>query len=143
MEELQKVFEVMRVANVERVELVAYQLKGAARIWFDQWKKSRAEGAPIVSWVVFESAFMGCFFPHELREAKVREFLTLKQESLSVHKYSLKFTHLSRYAPEMVDDMRSTMNLFIYGLPHLSSKKGKAAMLLGDMDIARLMIYVQ
>ncbi|KAG5632196.1 hypothetical protein H5410_003913 [Solanum commersonii] len=33
-EELQKVFEV-HVADVERVELTAYQLKSVARIWFD------------------------------------------------------------------------------------------------------------
>ncbi|WMV37884.1 hypothetical protein MTR67_031269 [Solanum verrucosum] len=77
-EELQKVFEVMHVIDIERVELVAYQLKGVSRIWIDQWKKGRAEGAPIVSWVVFDSAFMGRFFPRELREEKVREFLTLK-----------------------------------------------------------------
>ncbi|WMV18385.1 hypothetical protein MTR67_011770 [Solanum verrucosum] len=35
MDELQKVFEVMHVADVERVELAAYKLKGIARIWFD------------------------------------------------------------------------------------------------------------
>ncbi|WMV07929.1 hypothetical protein MTR67_001314 [Solanum verrucosum] len=34
-EELQKVFEVMHVAEPERVELDAYQLKGVARVWFD------------------------------------------------------------------------------------------------------------
>jgi len=83
------------------------------------------------------------FFPRELREAKVREFLTLKQESMSVHEYNLKFTQLSCYAPEMVDDMRTRMSLFVSGLSHLSSKEGKAAMLIGDIDIARLMIHVQ
>ncbi|WMV32495.1 hypothetical protein MTR67_025880 [Solanum verrucosum] len=90
-EELQKVFGVMHVDDVERVELVAYQLKGVARIWYDQWKKSMDEGAPIVSWAVFESAFMGRFFPRELREAKVKKYLTLNQESMSVHEYNLKF----------------------------------------------------
>lgn len=34
--ELKKVFEVMYVADTERVELAAYQLKNAARTWFDQ-----------------------------------------------------------------------------------------------------------
>ncbi|WMV30297.1 hypothetical protein MTR67_023682 [Solanum verrucosum] len=106
-------------------------------------EKEWAEDAPIVSWAVFESAFMGRFFPRELREAKVREFLTLKQEFMSVHEYSLNFTQLSRYAPEMVADMRSRMSLFIIGLYHLSSKEGKATMPIGDMDIARQMIHVQ
>ncbi|WMV29732.1 hypothetical protein MTR67_023117, partial [Solanum verrucosum] len=53
-EELQKVCEVMHVADSERGELAAYQLKVVAREWFNQWKKSKTESAPIVSWVVFE-----------------------------------------------------------------------------------------
>uniref|UniRef100_M1DU58 Retrotransposon gag protein n=1 Tax=Solanum tuberosum TaxID=4113 RepID=M1DU58_SOLTU len=62
---------------------------------------------------------------------------------LCVHEYSLRFTQISRYASEMVADMRSSMSLFVAGLSHLSSKEGKAAMLIRDMDIARLMVYVQ
>ncbi|XP_049380766.1 uncharacterized protein LOC125845293 [Solanum stenotomum] len=78
-----------------------------------QWKKGRAEGAPPVSWACFEEAFLGRFFSRELREAK------------------------------MVVDMRNWISLFVAGLSHLSSKEGKAAMLIRDMDIARLMVYVQ
>ena len=43
----------------------------------------------------------------------------------------------------MVDDMRSRMSLFVAGLSRLSSKKGKAVVLIGDIDITRLMIHVQ
>jgi len=96
-----------------------------------------------VTWAVFESAFMGDFFPRELREANIREFLTLKPESMSVHVYSLKFTQLSRYASEMVADMRSMMSLFVAGLSRLSSNEGKVVVLIGDMDIERLMIHEQ
>jgi len=96
-----------------------------------------------VSWVVFESALMGRFFPRELREAKIKEFLTLNPESMSVHKYSQKFTQLSRYAPEMVADMRSRMSLYVAGLSRQSSNEGKAAMLIGDIDLARFMIHLQ
>nr|AAV31185.2 Gag-pol polyprotein, putative [Solanum tuberosum] len=35
------------------------------------------------------------------------------------------------------------MSLFVIGLPRLSDKESKAAMLIGGMDIARLMIHVQ
>jgi len=40
-------------------------------------------------------------------------------------------------------DMRSMMSLFMSGLCRLLSKEGNEAMLIGDMDISRLMIHVQ
>ncbi|KAG5595353.1 hypothetical protein H5410_036585 [Solanum commersonii] len=60
---------------------------------------------------------------------------------MSVQEYSLKFTQLSHYAPEMVANMRSRMSLFMSGLSRLSNKEGKADMLIRDMDIDRLMIH--
>uniref|UniRef100_M1DUV7 Gag-pol polyprotein n=1 Tax=Solanum tuberosum TaxID=4113 RepID=M1DUV7_SOLTU len=45
-EELKKVFEVIHVADTERVELAKYQLNNVARTWFDQWKEGRAEDTP-------------------------------------------------------------------------------------------------
>ncbi|XP_049364739.1 uncharacterized protein LOC125829567 [Solanum verrucosum] len=35
------------------------------------------------------------------------------------------------------------MSLFVAGLSHLSRKEGRAAMLIGDMDLSRLLVYVQ
>ncbi|WMV49880.1 hypothetical protein MTR67_043265 [Solanum verrucosum] len=83
-EELQKIFDDMHIDDTERMELDEYQMKGFTRIWFDQWKKNRAEDAPHVSWACFEDAFLGHFFPRELKEHKVREFLTLKQVFVQV-----------------------------------------------------------
>ena len=42
-------YDVMHVVNVERVKLVAYQLKGVARTWFDRWKDGRVEDEPHAS----------------------------------------------------------------------------------------------
>ena len=85
---------------------------------------------------------LGHFFPRELIEAKVQQFLTLKQDSLSVHDYGVKFTQLSRYAPKMVKDIKSRMSFFVSRLGCSSSKEGRAAILIGDMKISMLMIYV-
>ncbi|WMV38353.1 hypothetical protein MTR67_031738 [Solanum verrucosum] len=56
-EELKKVFEVMHVADTERVELAAYQLKNIARTLFDQWKEGRVKDAPPASWACFDEVF--------------------------------------------------------------------------------------
>ncbi|KAK4724851.1 hypothetical protein R3W88_027630 [Solanum pinnatisectum] len=127
------------VTNVEFREAI----KMLSQAVTNQWKGGRVEDAPPASWACFEEGFLGHFFPRELKEAKVREFLTLEQDSLSVHEYGLKFTQLSCYAPEMIADMRSRMCLFVAGLSRLSNKEGRAAMLIGDMDISMLMVYVQ
>ena len=60
-----------------------------------------------------------------------------------MHEYGLKFTQLSCYDLKMVKDMRSRMSLFVVSLGHGSIQEGRAAMLMGDIDISMLMVYVQ
>ena len=43
----------------------------------------------------------------------------------------------------MVKDTTNRMSLFIVGLGRASRKEGRAAMLMNDMDISRMMVYVQ
>ncbi|KAF3652469.1 putative uroporphyrinogen decarboxylase, chloroplastic-like [Capsicum annuum] len=49
-----------------------------------------------IEWKEFATTFLDRFFPLELREAKVLEFINLRQCNMSVKQYSLKFTKLSR-----------------------------------------------
>ncbi|WMV57975.1 hypothetical protein MTR67_051360, partial [Solanum verrucosum] len=86
-DEVKKILRVMQVNGTKSVELVSYQLKDVAHIWFTQWKDR--------------------FFPRELVEAKAQEFMNLKQGSMSVQEYRLKFTQLSKYAPHIVTDPRA------------------------------------
>lgn len=53
----------------------------------------------------------------------MREFVILKQESMTFHEYGLMSSQLSRYAREMVKGMRSRMSLFVFGLGVLEVKK--------------------
>ena len=79
----------MGVASNEKAELTAYQLKGIAQVWYDQWKATKMiEDGPI-TWEEFKEAFLDHDFPLELRESKMREFLNLKQGGMSVRDYAL------------------------------------------------------
>ena len=142
-EELERVFDLMHVVDSKRVHLVAYQLTSISRTCFDQWKEGRYEDAPPANWACLKVAFLGHFFPRELKDAKVQEFLAMNQDSLIVHEYWLEFTQLSHYSLDIFKDMRSKMSLFIAGLHSLSRVEGRAVMLISDMDISMLMFYVQ
>lgn len=48
LDEITKIYEVMRVIGNDRVELRSYQLKDVAHIWYTQWKNNRgADTTPI------------------------------------------------------------------------------------------------
>ena len=48
-----------------------------------------------------------------------------------------------RYNSEIFKDMRTKMSLVVADLGRALSKEGRIVMLIGDMDISRLMVYVQ
>lgn len=87
----------MGVPSEEKHELVAYQLNSVVKIWYKQWVDKRDQGAGQVEWEEFKSALLDQFFSLEPREAKVKEFINLKQGNISMREYSLKFTKFSRY----------------------------------------------
>ncbi|XP_049397291.1 uncharacterized protein LOC125861433 [Solanum stenotomum] len=78
-----------------------------------------------------------------MKEAKVLKFTNLRQESMSVREYALKFTQLSNYSPSMVVDSRATMNKFVSGVSEMVVKVCRTAMLINDMDIPHLMVHAQ
>ena len=47
-------------------------------------------------WELFKTTFIEIFFPRDMREANVEEFIILNQRSMTVREYFLKFVNLSR-----------------------------------------------
>ncbi|KAF3629492.1 putative ribonuclease H protein-like [Capsicum annuum] len=78
------------------------------------WNKGREEDTAPVTWKLFQDAFLDRFFPFELWEAKIEQFMNLRQGSISVKEYYLKFNQLS-----------------------------KSAMINREIDLPRLMIHAQ
>jgi len=81
----------MQVTGNDRVKLASYQLKDVAHIWFTKWKDNKSEDVAPVTSDCFTGAFLDRFFSRELREAKAQDFMNLKQGSISVQQYELKF----------------------------------------------------
>lgn len=116
LEEMEKIFRVMQAISVEGVNLTSYQLKDVAYQWYEEWYRDRDGVEESALWETFSKTFLDRFFPQELREAKMEEFVNLKQGRISVKEYALKFHQLSRYAPGLVSDMWARMRKFGFGL---------------------------
>lgn len=42
------------------------------------WKKDRGENATSISWDIFQMTFLNRFFPCDIRESKVEDFINLR-----------------------------------------------------------------
>nr|ABI34336.1 hypothetical protein SDM1_41t00011 [Solanum demissum] len=78
-DEVFKVLDAMGVSSQEKAELAAYLLKDVAQVWYELWKGERLEGAGLVDWELFKSVILDRFFPLDLREQKMQEFINIRQ----------------------------------------------------------------
>ncbi|XP_069155722.1 uncharacterized protein [Solanum lycopersicum] len=108
-----------------------------------EWKENRGADASPITWDCFSDTFLDRFFPIQLRGGKDQEFLNLSKGSMIVQEYGLKFNQLSRYAPHIVDDSRAQINKFLYGVSDLVKTECRNAMLLGYMNVFRLITHAQ
>ncbi|WMV45953.1 hypothetical protein MTR67_039338 [Solanum verrucosum] len=109
-DEVYKVAAILGLTMVEKVELAAYQLRDIGPLWYEQWKDNRPLGVGPIEWERFTEALLDRFFPLELRERKMEEFMSLREGDMTVKEYALRFTQLSKYAPILVADSRARMN---------------------------------
>ena len=132
----------MGLCTIEKAELATYQLKDVAQAWYVQWRDNRPLRGGPVPWKILKKAFIDWLFPREKREAKVVEFINLRQGGMSVHEYSLKFTKLSKYDPSLLSDPRDKMSCFVTGVSDDLQEECHSAMLHDNMNIYHLMVHV-
>ncbi|XP_070038475.1 uncharacterized protein [Nicotiana tomentosiformis] len=63
---------------------------------YEAWERSRGPDAPPAEWEDFSEAFLAHYWPREVREARLEQFLSLKQGDMSVRDYSHKINSLAR-----------------------------------------------
>ena len=93
---LNKILVDMEAIDTEKAQLGSYQLKDVAQTLCKMWKDGRSLSGVTDTCELFKTYFLGIFFPRKNREAKVEEFINLKQGSMIITQYSLKFVKLSK-----------------------------------------------
>ncbi|XP_070054245.1 uncharacterized protein [Nicotiana tomentosiformis] len=138
-----KTLRVMHATKTEAVELASYHLEEVAYSWFELWKESREEGSPPARWNEFTDAFIDHFLPAETKAAHAVEFESLRQGSLTVWEYYMKFTHLSKYSIYMLPTMEARVRRFVQGLSPLVINEAATAALNSDMNYGKMVAFAQ
>ena len=80
------ILEAMNItSDATKIRLTAFQLDGESQVWWDWFKTSRDIKA--MTWVEFHELFMSKYFFTNARHVKAREFLELKQGTMTVMEY--------------------------------------------------------
>ena len=129
---MEKISETMEItSDATKIKLVVFQLEGESQIWWDWVKASR--DLEVMTWEEFRELFMSNFFPASTLHAKAREFLELRQGTMTVLEYLAKFTELARFADDYVATNMAKMRKLEDGLK-LSIQGKIVGLLLQDID---------
>ena len=128
-----KILEAMEItSDATRIRLAVFQLEGESQVWWDWVKASR--NLETMTWEEFSELFMGKYFLASARHAKTREFLELKQGTITVLEYVAKFIKLVRFADDYVATDMAKVRKFEDGLKF--SIRGKiVGLLVQDMEL--------
>jgi hypothetical protein len=98
-----------------KASFAALQLRGAALIWWENFKTMIPTGHQI-TWAEFKQAFKERHIPKGLIDRKMKELLALKQGSNTVYEYAKKFNTLCQYGGHHVDNDAKKIECFRDGL---------------------------
>ena len=86
-----------------------------------------------MTWAEFQELFTGKYFPDTARHAKAQEFLELKQGTMTVMDYVVRFMELAHFADDYVATDMAKVRRFENGLK-LSIRGRIVELRLQDMD---------
>ena len=98
-QELEKLFEALQMPDNQKVICAVYMLREDAENWWENTRPRLVMGGTAITWAIFRENFLGKYFPESVRNQKIQEFLNLKQGSMTVSEYAVKFEELARYFP--------------------------------------------
>ncbi|CAJ2661920.1 unnamed protein product [Trifolium pratense] len=89
----------MNISCMIKFVLGTYKLREEADYWWNNANQRLGVGGVMVTWAMFKREFLIKYFPADVKNRKVIEFMELKQGNMSVAEYSVKFQSLCRFAP--------------------------------------------
>lgn len=75
---MQRILRIIKVSEIESVELVTYRLRDVVINWYEFWELFRGEGVFSAVWDEFVEVFQGYFLFSEMKRVRVDKFLRLK-----------------------------------------------------------------
>jgi hypothetical protein len=112
---VEKMLDIAQCTDREKVLYALGRLEGTTANWWDAY--TTAHNAPnTMTWLEFRNQSREYHIPKGLMKLKKKEFLALKQGSMSVSEYPDKFIQMSRYARTDVADDTEKQNHFREGL---------------------------
>ncbi|XP_070045712.1 uncharacterized protein [Nicotiana tomentosiformis] len=107
------------------------------------WEDSHEEGSPPARWSEFVEASIDHFLSAETKAARAAKFEILKQGSMYVWKYHMRFVRLSKYAIYMFPTMEARVHQFVQGLSPLVIDEAATAALNSDMNYGNMVAFSQ
>ncbi|GAU35802.1 hypothetical protein TSUD_155770 [Trifolium subterraneum] len=98
-EEVEIIFYAMECANENKLALGAYVLREEANQWWKNAKLRLGERGVVITWEMFKREYFNKYFPADVNNKKVVEFMKLEQGNMSVAEYAAKFESLCAFSP--------------------------------------------
>ncbi|XP_073031238.1 uncharacterized protein [Primulina eburnea] len=111
---LEAIFDYLKFTDQEKVSCVVFMLFKDARIWWEATKVT--VNVQELKWNEFKDLFYTKYFSSEVKAKKVKEFLELKQDVMSVTEYTLKFEEGCVFVPFIVEHDKDKGEHFLRGL---------------------------
>nr|XP_009599307.1 uncharacterized protein LOC104094989 [Nicotiana tomentosiformis] len=115
LEHMERVFEQLECTNAAKFKYDISLLQKDAYDWWVSVPNAKAK-PPVLTWDDFVKAFRAKYVPPVYCDAKKKEFLNLRQGSMSIAEYQQNFLMLSRYAGGIIDGERDKCRRFEEGL---------------------------
>nr|VVW53221.1 unnamed protein product [Nymphaea colorata] len=115
-EEVERIFGLLKVLEEDKVNYGSYLLKGDAKNWWQSTSEIQFAGQLSISWKQFRDSFFNTYFPMHARDKKMQEFLDLQQNQMNLEEYIARYRHLEVYCPHLYTTDEARAGKFVRGL---------------------------